>query len=580
MKKFALLIIACLEAFNIAVAQITSQQADALVTNQIYDTIIEYVDIYSFPELLHRNDSIQLFDGTIIFVPYNNCYGYFIDLLPFANWSHPCNYCFLDSNTGQFNIIENTTFPKNWENFMMVSLMDRPQPVDFESDIASDPTKDILPQDPHLWAVLICGDVGDYYSSNGRFWGDLSCVYNTLINNGFIPNTNDVYGDYNGHVFVLPHPSLSGHYSHDLDHDGTSDFYSDFGWVYGRQNLQILLEKFHIGQEWELTPDDKLFIYVTGHGERSSSTNESFFNMNPPGSTGNAVSSSDFSEWLSDVNCSQMVLLMQNCHSGGFVDDFMDVSEAECKNRAVFTASDAEGYSWAERYITATGRSNEKSPTPLLFNVNEFTYYWSAAALGYYPHVYDKNNDSWGPWENIGYGTIGGLNSSNPMPWSDFFTETDMPDHEQYDKNPDTDGNDILSLEELFTFADNLDVWSENGYFYPGGDSQQGYDVTEEHPQAQYGGSLTVTEQHTVLTMNMFPNPATTWTIVEYTLPNDNAKAELSMFNAMGVRVKQVELDGNTGQKVIDLRDFANGVYTITVLCGEYCQTQKIVITK
>lgn len=60
MKKFALLIIACLEAFNIAVAQITSQQADALVTNQIYDTIIEYVDIYSFPELLHRNDSIQL----------------------------------------------------------------------------------------------------------------------------------------------------------------------------------------------------------------------------------------------------------------------------------------------------------------------------------------------------------------------------------------------------------------------------------------------------------------------------------------------------------------------------------------
>ena len=52
MKKFALLIIACLEAFNIAVAQITSQQADALVTNQIYDTIIEYVDIFI---LLPRN---------------------------------------------------------------------------------------------------------------------------------------------------------------------------------------------------------------------------------------------------------------------------------------------------------------------------------------------------------------------------------------------------------------------------------------------------------------------------------------------------------------------------------------------
>lgn len=92
-------------------AQITRQQADALVTNQIYDTIIEYVDIYSFPELLHRNDSIQLFDGTIISVPYNNCYGYFIDLLPFANWSHPCQYCFVN-NGGDYMIIDKQDWPE------------------------------------------------------------------------------------------------------------------------------------------------------------------------------------------------------------------------------------------------------------------------------------------------------------------------------------------------------------------------------------------------------------------------------------------------------------------------------------
>ena len=82
------------------------------------------------------------------------------------------------------------------------------------------------------------------------------------------------------------------------------------------------------------------------------------------------------------------------------------------------------------------------------------------------------------------------------------------------------------------------------------------------------------------LQMNVHPNPATTWVAIDYTLPNGNAKAELSVFNAMGIRVKQVELDGSQGQKVLDLREFASGVYTCTVACGEYFQTQKIVITQ
>ena len=82
------------------------------------------------------------------------------------------------------------------------------------------------------------------------------------------------------------------------------------------------------------------------------------------------------------------------------------------------------------------------------------------------------------------------------------------------------------------------------------------------------------------LQMNVHPNPATTWVAIDYTLPNGNAKAELSIFNAMGIKVKQVELDGSQGQKVLDLREFASGVYTCTIACGEYFQTQKIVIAQ
>ena len=81
------------------------------------------------------------------------------------------------------------------------------------------------------------------------------------------------------------------------------------------------------------------------------------------------------------------------------------------------------------------------------------------------------------------------------------------------------------------------------------------------------------------LQMNVHPNPATTWVAIDYTLPNGNAKAELSIFNAMGIRVKQVELEGNEGQKVLDLRGLAPGVYFITLYCDGIRKLEKLVVT-
>lgn len=82
------------------------------------------------------------------------------------------------------------------------------------------------------------------------------------------------------------------------------------------------------------------------------------------------------------------------------------------------------------------------------------------------------------------------------------------------------------------------------------------------------------------LQMKVHPNPATTWVAIDYILPNGNAKAELSVFNAMGVKVKQVELNGNQGQKVLDLRGLAPGVYFYTLCCGGLRQTDKLVLVR
>lgn len=76
------------------------------------------------------------------------------------------------------------------------------------------------------------------------------------------------------------------------------------------------------------------------------------------------------------------------------------------------------------------------------------------------------------------------------------------------------------------------------------------------------------------------PNPATTWISVDYVLPNKAENANLIITNMLGVKTKAVELNGNHGQRVLDCRDMANGVYLYTVSCGQLQQTGKLIIAK
>ena len=80
--------------------------------------------------------------------------------------------------------------------------------------------------------------------------------------------------------------------------------------------------------------------------------------------------------------------------------------------------------------------------------------------------------------------------------------------------------------------------------------------------------------------VSLSPNPATTWTTVDYTLPAKTPKATVTIANTLGVSVLSTELDGSQGQKVLDLRGLADGVYVYTVCCGELIHTGKLVVTK
>ncbi len=82
------------------------------------------------------------------------------------------------------------------------------------------------------------------------------------------------------------------------------------------------------------------------------------------------------------------------------------------------------------------------------------------------------------------------------------------------------------------------------------------------------------------LSVSAKPNPATTWVAIDFTLPGDAKTAAVEIVNSLGEKVMLSQLNGNVGQKVLDLRELANGVYTVTVLCGEYYLTEKLIVTK
>ena len=82
------------------------------------------------------------------------------------------------------------------------------------------------------------------------------------------------------------------------------------------------------------------------------------------------------------------------------------------------------------------------------------------------------------------------------------------------------------------------------------------------------------------LSISTFPNPANTWVTVNYTLPIGLTKAQMRLVNAYGVEVATYDLLGGEGQKVLDLRSLASGVYTYTAYCGKFSQFGKLVIVK
>ena len=60
----------------------------------------------------------------------------------------------------------------------------------------------------------------------------------------------------------------------------------------------------------------------------------------------------------------------------------------------------------------------------------------------------------------------------------------------------------------------------------------------------------------------------------------DLDEAQLTIYGALGSAFAKYDLNGNTGNKIIDLRGLNPGVYTYSVCSGKQIKTGKLVIVR
>ncbi len=188
-------------------------------------------------------------------------------------------------------------------------------------------------------AVLLSGGVnaGSNYS---RYLNDLKEMYRALVNN---------HGYSKSNIYVLYADGSSS----DLDGDGNNDIHSGC-------SLTELNTLFQTTLPSQITSNDFLFIFSTNHGGLTdASTAKAKLWL-----WGGSIEDSAFASLVNGLNFKYLAVCMEQCYSGGFINDLAG------NNRVIVTACQHDEVSWA---CDSEG------------NYDEFCYYWTAAVRGEKP---------------------------------------------------------------------------------------------------------------------------------------------------------------------------------------------------
>ncbi len=224
------------------------------------------------------------------------------------------------------------------------------------------------------YAVIISGGFDD--ENNWiRYWNDCSAMYSALV---------DVYDYLPSHIYVI----MSDGTSSGLDRVLSVTYDSWGNPIYtrdsspldldgnGTNDIQYSATKSNISTVFNtlsniLDEDDHLFVFTTDHGGHSSGNDVYLYLW------GETMTDDEFATELDKVDAGKITVTMEQCNSGGFIDDLSE------NGRIISTACLAAEESYALANLT----------------YNEYVYHWISAVAGETPEGTtvdaDYTNDGW-----------------------------------------------------------------------------------------------------------------------------------------------------------------------------------------
>jgi hypothetical protein len=205
----------------------------------------------------------------------------------------------------------------------------------------------------NCYAVIISGG---YNQSNNhiRYWGDASLAYSTLtLKYGYLKK--NIYALISDGLDPTVDRSNNTDSPTDLDGDGLVDTYAAATAV-NVSNVVTMLQT-------KLQPTDQLFVFLTDHGGPTKDGEIGEVGLNLWNKE--VMTDYELRNLAEPIEC-PIVFAMEQCYSGGFVEDLMQ------SNRVVVTAANSNESSWAG------------STYP---EFNQWAYYYISALRGFFPNT-------------------------------------------------------------------------------------------------------------------------------------------------------------------------------------------------
>lgn len=362
MKKIILTFASLLVLFGNSFGQISVSEATKKVTEFVNELQIGVYLLYQNPDIVKSHTTLATFDKSFTSTP-SDSWLFFLDKTPLKGWSHPCTFLFVNIKSGEIIEKEWKLPPNNldkWNLLTEIKEESNIKPVDFKTSDATLLKSGLIPA--NCYAVIISGGY-DMANNWQRYWNDCSAIYSALT---------DVYNYEDNHIYTIMSDGtntandrrISGGYdSSPVDLDGDGD--DDIQFSATRANITSVFNTL----SGLLDSDDYLFIFVTDHGDQESGQDALMYLW------GETIRDDQFATEVNKVNAGEITIVMEQCYSGGFVDDLSGL------NRVIATACDFDE--------TSCGMG--------LYTYDEFVFDWIAAVAGEDPNGNsidaDDNND-------------------------------------------------------------------------------------------------------------------------------------------------------------------------------------------